>query len=127
MGYTYFQDMGMPELLEAIDKVDEHTVRFRLTRPEAPFLANLAMPFNVIQSAEYADAMLKVGTPEKFDEAPIGTGPFTFAGFEREVAVRYRAFADYWAGKQPIDNLVFSITPTATVRLAKLTAGRSAR
>jgi dipeptide transport system substrate-binding protein len=123
MGYTYFQDMGMPDLLESIDKVDDYTVRFRLTRPEAPFLANLAMPFNVIQSAEYADLLLKAGTPEKFDEAPIGTGPFSFMGFEREVAVRYRAFPDYWAGKQPIDTLVFSITPTATVRLAKLTAG----
>jgi len=122
-GYTYFQDMGMPELLQSIDKVDDYTVGFRLTRPEAPFLANLAMAFNVIQSAEYADFLLKEGTPEKFDEEPVGTGPFSFSGFERDVAVRYRAFADYWAGKQPIDTLVFSITPTATVRLTKLQAG----
>ncbi len=122
-GYTYFQDMGMPELLNAIDKIDDYTVRFRLNRPEAPFLANLAMPFNVIQSAEYADRLLKAGTPEKFDEAPIGTGPFAFAAFRKDVAIRYRAFPDYWAGKQPIDTLVFSITPTASVRLTKLKAG----
>ena len=25
---------------------------------------------------EYADAMLKAGTPEKIDQDPIGTGPF---------------------------------------------------
>lgn len=122
-GYTYFQDMGMPELLKSIEKLDDRTVRFRLNRPEAPFLANLAMPFNVIQSAEYADQLLAAGTPEKFDEEPVGTGPFSYAGFERDVAIRYRAFPDYWAGKQPIDTLVFSITPTASVRLTKLKAG----
>ncbi len=54
--YDYFKDMGMPELLKSIEKVDDYTVRIRLTRPDAPFLADLAMPFNVIQSAEYADA-----------------------------------------------------------------------
>ena len=48
----------MPELLKSIEKVDDYTVRFRLTRPDAPFLADLAMPFNVIQSAEYAGCML---------------------------------------------------------------------
>ena len=121
--YDYFKDMGMPELLKSIEKVDDYTVRFRLTRPEAPFLADLAMPFNIIQSAEYADQLLQAGTPEKIDTEPIGTGPFAFVGFQPDVAVRYRAFADYWGGKQPIDTLVFSITPNAAVRLTKLKAG----
>jgi dipeptide transport system substrate-binding protein len=121
--YDYFKDMGMPELLKSIEKVDEHTVRFTLNRPEAPFLADIAMPFAIIQSAEYADAMTAAGTPEKFDAEPIGTGPFAFAGFQPDVAVRFRAFEDYWAGKQPLDTLVFSITPNAAVRLAKLKAG----
>ena len=54
--FDYFKDIGMPDLLKSIDKLDDYTVRIRLTRPEAPFLADLAMPFNVILSAEYADA-----------------------------------------------------------------------
>jgi dipeptide transport system substrate-binding protein len=37
--------------------------------------------------------------------------------------VRYRAFPDYWGGRQPIDTLVFSITPNPAVRLTKLKAG----
>ena len=115
--------MGMPELLKSLEKVDDYTVRFRLTRPAAPFLADLAMPFNIIQSAEYADLLLKQGTPEKIDTNPIGTGPFEFVGFQPDVAVRYRAFDDYWGGSQPIDTLVFSITPNAAVRLTKLKAG----
>ncbi len=90
--YGYFKDMGMPELLQSIEKLDDYTVRFRLNRPEAPFLADLAMPFNIVQSAEYADQLLKAGTPEKIDQEPIGTGPFQFVGFQPNVAVRYRAF-----------------------------------
>ncbi len=42
-------------------------------RAEAPFLADLAMPFAAIQSKEYADAMMKAGTPDKLDQEPIGT------------------------------------------------------
>ena len=89
----------MPELLKSIEKVDDYTVRFRLTRPDAPFLADLAMPFNVIQSAEYADTAPEAGNAGEDRQQPIGTGPFAFAGFQPDVAVRYRAFADYWGGK----------------------------
>jgi dipeptide transport system substrate-binding protein len=121
--FDYFKDMGMPELLKSIVKVDDRTVRIELTRPEAPFLANMAMPFNVILSAEYAEQLMRAGTPERLDQEPIGTGPFAFTGYQKDIAVRYRAFPDYWAGRMPIDTLVFSITPNPLVRLTKLKAG----
>jgi dipeptide transport system substrate-binding protein len=121
--YDYFKDLAMGELLQAIDKVDDLTVRIRLTRPDAAFLGNLGMPFNAILSAEYAAQMLAQGRPERLDLEPIGTGPFSFDDFEKDVAVRYRAFDGYWGGRQPIDTLVFSITPNAAVRLTKLKAG----
>jgi dipeptide transport system substrate-binding protein len=121
--YDYFQDLAMASMLKAIEKVDDLTVRITLTRPEAPFLANMAMPFNSIQSAEYAEQMLKAGTPQRVDQEPIGTGPFLFAGFQKDIAVRYRAFSAYWGGRQPIDTLVFSITPNPLIRLTKLKAG----
>jgi dipeptide transport system substrate-binding protein len=121
--YSYFRDMGMPDLLQSVVKVDEHTVRIRLNRPEAPFLADLAMPFNVVQSAEYAAKLLEEGRAADFDTHPIGTGPFVFDGFQPDVVVRYRAFPEYWAGVQPIDRLIFSINPNAAVRLTRLRAG----
>jgi dipeptide transport system substrate-binding protein len=74
--HAYWDSASMPKLLKSIDKVDDYTVRFVLNTPEAPFLSNLAMPFAAIQSKEYADAMIKAGTPERIDQDPIGTGPF---------------------------------------------------
>ena len=121
--YDYFSDMGMPDLLKSIDKVDDHTVKFTLNKPNAPFIANMAMDFAAIHSKEYMDAMLKAGTPEKVDQEPIGTGPFEFVSYQKDAVIRYKAFPAYFRGKQKIDNLVFAITPDAAVRMAKLQAG----
>ena len=74
--HSYFNDMGMPKLLKSVEKVDDYTVKITLNMPEAPFLSDLAMEYAGVQSKEYADAMLKAGTPEKIDQEPIGTGPF---------------------------------------------------
>ncbi len=38
--YEYFEGMGLPELISEVKKVDDNTVQFVLTRPEAPFLAD---------------------------------------------------------------------------------------
>ncbi|WP_448188346.1 ABC transporter substrate-binding protein [Azospirillum sp. sgz301742] len=122
-GYDYFKDMGMPDLLKSIEKVDDHTVKFTLNKVEAPFVANMAMPFAAILSAEYGDTLLKKKTPEKIDQIPIGTGPFQFVAYQKDAVIRYKANEQYWAGKAPIDNLVFAITPDAAVRYAKLKAG----
>jgi dipeptide transport system substrate-binding protein len=121
--HSYFSDMGMPKLLKSVEKVDDYTVRVTLNQPEAPFLANLAMQWAGVQSKEYADAMLKAGTPEKIDQEPIGTGPFYLLQYQKDAIVRYKAFPEYWAGKAKIDDLVFSITPDASVRWAKLQKG----
>ena len=71
--WEYFNGMSMPDLIKDIVKVDDYTVKFVLSRPEAPMISDLAMAFASIQSAEYADAMLAAGTPEMLNQAPIGT------------------------------------------------------
>jgi dipeptide transport system substrate-binding protein len=86
-------------------------------------IANLAMDFASIFSAEYADKMMKAGTPEKIDFEPIGTGPFERVAYQKDAVIRYKANPDYWEGKAPIDNLIFAITPDASVRYQKLKAG----
>jgi dipeptide transport system substrate-binding protein len=121
--HSYFNDMGMPKLLKSVDKVDEYTVKITLNQPEAPFLADMAMPHGGIQSKEYAIAMLKAGTPEKIDQEPLGTGPFQLVQYQKDALIRYKAFPQYWAGKAKIDDLVFSITPDSAVRWAKLQKG----
>ena len=121
--HSYFNDMGLAALLTSVEKLDDYTVRFTLSRPEAPFLSDLAMEYAGIQSKEYADAMMRGATPERIDQEPIGTGPFYLVQYQKDAVIRYRAFADYWAGRAKIDDLVFAITPDAAVRWAKLQKG----
>jgi dipeptide transport system substrate-binding protein len=121
--HSYFSDMGMPALLKSVEKVDDYTVRVTINKPEAPFLANLAMQWAGVQSKEYADAMLKAGTPEKIDQEPIGSGPFYLVQYQKDAIIRYKAFPEYWGGKAALDDLVFAITPDASVRWAKLQKG----
>jgi len=86
-------------------------------------LANLAMDFASILSAEYADAMMKAKTPEKVDTDPVGTGPFQLVAYQKDAMIRYKANENYWEGKPKIDNLVFAITKDNAVRWQKLQAG----
>ncbi len=118
--YANFESLEFGSLIQNIEKVDDNTVRFTLAHAEAPFLADLGWYFASILSAEYADAMLKAGTPEKVDQVPIGTGPFELVQYQKDSRILFKSFPEYWQGKAKLDRLVFAITPDASVRLAKL-------
>ncbi|CAG1016586.1 Periplasmic dipeptide transport protein [Burkholderiaceae bacterium] len=121
--FAYFEDMGMNDVVAKVEKLDPMTVRFVLKKPEAPFIANLAMDFASIHSAEYADKMAAAKTPEVIDREPIGTGPFQFVSYQKDAVIRYKAFDQHWDGRPKIDNLVYAITTDASVRYAKLKTG----
>lgn len=122
-GFPYFESMALGDLIERIEKLDDHQVRFVLRHPEAPFLADLAMGFASIYSAEYAAQLLAAGTPEKLNSEPIGTGPFIFERYAKDAQIRFRGNPDYWDGAPPMDRLIFAITPDPNVRQQKLKAG----
>ena len=121
--YPVFDALGFDELIDDVSRADDRTVVFTLRQPNAPFLASLAMDFMSIASAEYADHLASTGEPEVIDLVPVGTGPFVFEDYQQDSLIRYRANRDYWQGAPPIDQLLFSITPDASVRRAKLVSG----
>ncbi|GAA4128924.1 ABC transporter substrate-binding protein [Aminobacter aganoensis] len=121
--WEYAAGMGFPEVIKSVEKVDDLTVKITLTRKEAPFLANIAMPFASIVSKEYADKLQADGKMNQMNQMPLGTGPFAFVAYQQDAIIRYKANPDYWGGKQKIDDLVFAITPDASVRYQKLKAG----
>ncbi|RMH85370.1 ABC transporter substrate-binding protein [Pseudomonas sp. AOB-7] len=122
-GFPYAEAMGLAKLIERIDKLDEHRVRFVLRHPEAPFLANLAMGFASIYSAEYAEHLLATNKPERLNSQPIGTGPFVFERYAKDAQVRFRGNPEYWDGAPAIERLVLAITPEPNVRQQRLKAG----
>lgn len=121
--WSYYSDVGFPQSLAAIEKIDPLTVRFTLKTKNAPFLGLLALDFASILSKEYADQLVKRGHVDDLNQKPIGTGPFRFAAYQPDAAIRYEAFGQYWGGKQPIDDLIFAITTDAATRIQRLKAG----
>ena len=120
----YFTDMGLNSTIKSVDKLDDHTVRFNLNNVDAAFVQNLAMSFASVQSAEYADQLLKQGKAEEINQKPVGTGPFVFKRYQKDSQIRYVANRQYWKPEDvKLDNLVFAITPDAASRLQKLKAG----
>ncbi len=123
LGYRYFESMGFRKLIKRIIKLDDYRVKFELNYPDAPFLSTLAMDFTSILSAEYADHLVKINDLESIDMIPIGTGPFQLVRYQADSFIRYKAHPKYWKGKESIDELVFAITPDASLRFARLVAG----
>lgn len=121
--YAYWENLGMGDLISDVQKVDDYTVKIKLKSRQVAFLQMIAMDWAAIESKEYADNMLKAGTPDKIDQEPVGTGPFILVDYKKDAQIRYKANPDYFGGKQKIENLVFSIVKDATVRKAKLEAG----
>jgi dipeptide transport system substrate-binding protein len=83
-----------------------------------------------IWPAEYAAAMEKAGTPEQFDQHPLGTGPFQLTEYEKDTSLHFVKNANFWGAKggmpdraAKVDRLVFSINKDSAVRFAKLRTG----
>lgn len=121
--YQYFQGMSMDKLIVSVERLDDYTVQIVLKQPEAAFIADLAMPFMSILSAEYGAQLLASDKASNIDIQPIGTGPYGFKSYVKDSMIRYVANEQYWRGKPNVGNLVFAITPDASVRLQKVKRG----
>jgi dipeptide transport system substrate-binding protein len=122
-GWPFAADMGFPTLIKKIERIDDYTVRFVLSRPEAPFLADLAMAFGSIVSAEYGQKLHAAGKDAQSTTQPIGTGPYMFKRYDLGAQIRFEAHPAYWRGKVGSDKLIFSITTDPSVRAQKIKTG----
>jgi dipeptide transport system substrate-binding protein len=122
-GWYYAAALRFDQLVKSVTAVDARTVRIELTRPEAPFLADVAMGFLSVLSAEYAQQLQAAGRRDDMNLKPVGTGPFVFRSYVKDAVVRYDAHPGYFRGKVALDKLIFSITPEPATRLQRLKAG----
>lgn len=109
---------GYPGVVKKVEALDDYTVRFTLSEPQAPFLQNLAMPVFAIASPT---AVKKWGAD--YSNHPVGTGPFKFVSWERDTQIVVERNDDYWDGKPYLDRIVFRVIPDNSARLLELQAG----
>jgi len=121
--YPFFQSVNFSSVVESIEKINDHTVRFKFKYADSSILANLASDFAVILSKEYADNLALKNQQHKIDTSPIGTGPFKLKEYRPGAYIRYAPHENYWNKNTTLEQLIFDITPSNTGRLTKLLAG----
>jgi peptide/nickel transport system substrate-binding protein len=96
-------------IISSVDKVDENTVKFVLSAPQAPFLANLAMDMFAISSPAAIEKWGKdYGTPKA---GAVGTGPFKFVEWVEGDHITVEANDDYWGGRPKVDQILWRVIP----------------
>ena len=118
--YPFFQSVGFSNIVEEIERINDHTVRFKLTEANSSFLANIATDFSVILSAEYGEKLQMSNKKEQIDSQPIGTGPYKLKQYLSGSHIRFYKHPEYWKHDIGIEQLVFDITSSNTARLTKL-------
>lgn len=107
---------GRPELanVETVDVIGTHTVRLRLRQNDNLIIPNLSTSAGMMISPT---AVERNGR-EWADSNPVGTGPFKFVRWDRDVRQIYERFEHYWQeGKPYLDRIewVFIADPMAQV------------
>ncbi|VDZ89292.1 extracellular solute-binding protein [Lelliottia amnigena] len=104
-------------------KLDNHTVEFNLTRPDASFLWHLATHYASVMSAEYAAQLTKQDHQELLDRQPVGTGPFQLAEYRAGQYIRLQRHEHFWRGTPLMPQVVVDLGSGGTGRLSKLLTG----
>jgi len=90
------------EFMTSIDVIDDYTVRFNLKRWSLSIIDSLAVGDGLMISP----AAYKKWGKEKVNEHPVGTGPFKFVKWDRDVMIKYAKFDDYYEqGKPYLDGI----------------------
>ncbi len=120
--FYYFHSMFKAEgqdIIKTVTAADEHTVVFELSRPQAPFLKNIAMSAFAIASPTAFES-----AGDAFGDNPVGTGPFKFVEWKRNDSITVEKNPDYWQeGLPKLDKIIFRAIPDNSARLNALTTG----
>ncbi|MCC6314220.1 MAG: ABC transporter substrate-binding protein [Thermomicrobiales bacterium] len=120
---TKSQVAGNFAVIEAVEEIDPHRVRLKLTAP-APWLPAQMAAWLVMLPPVYA-----ADPANDFANNPVGTGPYRFAGWDRGVEVRLEVNPDYFTNSPkgtPIARAVrYHWAPEATTRVSDLLSGAS--
>ena len=121
--WEYWNAMDMSNIVKDIVKIDDYTVKFILNKPEAPFIANMAMEFASILSKDYADSLVAKGKKGDLARKPVGTGPFVYIKWIKDDRMIFKANKNYWNGRPYINTLIMKVITNSSVRAAELKTG----
>jgi len=114
---------GRPELkkVSSIDVVDEYTVRLNLSEFDNTIVTSFANGGDA--GRMISPTAFNTNGKAWCEKNPIGTGPFQFVSWQKEVAIKWKRFDGYWDGKPYLDGIEMLRIAEATVALMAFKAG----
>ena len=106
------------EDVEEITVVDDHTVAFRLSAPNAAFLDYMTMsvlPRHLLEGEDFQESA--------FFRAPVGTGPYQLAAWDEGQAITLARNEDYFKGPANIETIVFKIVTDDNAKAVQMQSG----
>ena len=98
--------------------LDEHTVAFRLTAPNAAFLDYMTMailPKHLLEGEDMQSS--------SFFRNPVGTGPYMLESWDEGQAIILARNEDYFKGPANIERIIFKIVPDDNAQAMQMKTG----
>lgn len=105
--------------VERVNVVDDLTVDIVSKTPTAALVSVMATIW--IQPPNYFQQVGEV----KFNEAPIGTGPFRFTSWRPDVFITMEGNKEYWGGAATVEELNLRAMPEPSTRAAAIESGEA--
>jgi peptide/nickel transport system substrate-binding protein len=102
-----FQEAKRPEVrgIQSMDIVDPYTLRINLEKWDSTLFDSIAWFVQMVSP----EAVKKNGKDWAILH-PVGTGPFTFVSWERDVSIKFKKNENYWQkGKPYLDSIEYAL------------------
>jgi nickel transport system substrate-binding protein len=111
-------------LIEAIDRVEaegDSTLKLYLKTPYYPALQELTLirPVRFLSPAAFPES----GMTAEGIKAPIGTGPWTLAGYQKDSQAVFKRNEKYWGEKPAIEQITVKVIPDGETRVLAFEKG----
>jgi peptide/nickel transport system substrate-binding protein len=108
------------KLVTSVDIIDDYTVRLNLSEFQNTIISQLSLYAGAMISKAAFDAN---GGQAWCEKNPVGTGPFKFVGWVKDISIKYNRFDGYWGGKPYLDAINLTIYADMNVGLLDLQSG----
>jgi peptide/nickel transport system substrate-binding protein len=114
---------AMPKSFQSVEVIDDFTVRFHFSQPEASIFDALAQCCAIVPPGYYTE-----NSREFVAANPVGSGPFRFIEWVRDDHTTVAANTAYWGGDTYkgtplVQTVIFRPVPAAGTRVADLLNG----
>ncbi|OCR97231.1 peptide ABC transporter substrate-binding protein [Campylobacter fetus subsp. testudinum] len=106
------------EEVQSVEVINKYELKITLKSPFPPLLDALSievLPKHILDGKDI--------NSDKFNQNPIGTGPFKFKKWQKGSYISFEANSDFYRGKPKADKVILKIVPDYNIRTYEIKSG----